>query len=408
MSTFKALSNRNYALFFYGQAVSQIGTWMQRTAVSWVVYSMTHSAFMLGLAVFMQQFPSFAFSFVGGVVADRYNRYKLLLLTQAASMVQAVLLAFLTLSNNYTVTGILALSVLLGIINAFDVPARQPLVHELVNDKSEIPNALALNASLVNLARLIGPALSGIVLEAFGAGVCFSLNALSFVAVLVSLLMMKLQPRETSVERKPVFAEFAEGFQYIRRDPAISVSLLMLMTCSLLVLPYDTLVPVISKVIFKGDAATYGYISSFVGLGAVCGSLFLASLKNRDRSLVLVFTTAMLGIGLILFSQTSNFPVAMLFAVLTGFGAMSITTLCLTIIQLQAKPEMIGRVMSYVAMAYFGMLPLGSLIVGSLSHAISASHTLLLQGILALAVSMLYYRYLTRVKPIELTSHKIS
>src|SRR5246127_4833052 len=192
INTFKAFQNRNYALFFSGQSISQIGTWMQRTGVSWVVYSMTHSTFMLGLTIFASQFPSFLFSLFGGIVSDRYNRYKILLLTQIASLIQAGLLAALVLTNHTTVFGLLALSVILGIINAFDMPARQPMVHELVTDKADLPNALALNSSLVNLARLVGPALSGIVLVKFGAGICFLLNAVSFVAVITSLLLMKL------------------------------------------------------------------------------------------------------------------------------------------------------------------------------------------------------------------------
>src|ERR1700733_4411611 len=191
-ATFRAFQNRNYRLFFSGQSVSQIGTWMQRTGVSWVIYTLTHSPFMLGLTVFASQFPSFIFSLPGGIASDRYNRYRVLLFTQIASMIQALLLAMLTLSNHYSVTGILLLSVLLGIINAFDVPARQPLIHEMVTDKADLPNALALNSSMVNLARLIGPALSGIVLVRWGAGICFLLNALSFIAVIISLLLMKL------------------------------------------------------------------------------------------------------------------------------------------------------------------------------------------------------------------------
>ncbi len=182
-STFRAFHNRNYALFFSGQSVSQIGTWMQRTAVSWVIFSLTHSAFMLGFAVFAQQFPSFLLSLPGGVVSDRYDRRKILLVTQTASMIQALLLAVLILTNHYVVWEILTLSVVLGSINAFDTTARQPMVHDMVNNKEDIANALALNSAMVNIARLVGPALSGIVLQAFGAGICFSLNALSFVAV---------------------------------------------------------------------------------------------------------------------------------------------------------------------------------------------------------------------------------
>jgi MFS family permease len=351
---------------------------------------------MLGLAVFAQQFPSFLFSLLGGIAADRYSRYKLLLLTQAASMVQAILLAILTLSNNYSIESLLALSVVLGIVNAFDLPARQPMVHELVKDKSEVPNALALNASMVNMARLIGPALSGIVLEAFGAGTCFLINAFSFVAVLTSLLLMKLPPHVPKTEKKKIAAEFAEGFQYIKATPSISTALIMMASACLLVLPYDTLIPVFAKVVFKGNASTFGYISSFMGLGAISGTLFLAGATHKSKEKLLLMNTLILGIGLLFFSHTTYFPLAMVFSIIAGFGSMSQTTLCLTIIQLDADANMRGRVMSYVAMAYFGMLPLGSLLIGSVSQWVGAPNALLIQGILAFVIALLFY--ITRIK----------
>ena len=226
ISTFRAFRNRNFAVFFSGQSVSQIGTWMQRTAVSWVIYSLTHSAFMLGLAVFSQQFPSFLLSLPGGVIADRYSRLKILLVTQTASMIQAVLLAALILTKHYVIWEMLALSVVLGIINAFDVPARQPMVHEMVNDKEDLPNALAINSAMVNMARLVGPALSGIVLQVFGAGICFSINALSFVAVIISLLLMKLPKFNPPAVKKKAIHELAEGFVYLKKTPSIRMIML--------------------------------------------------------------------------------------------------------------------------------------------------------------------------------------
>ena len=277
-STFRAFQNRNYRLFFIGQSVSQIGTWMQRTGVSWMIYTMTHSPFLLGITVFASQFPSFIFSLPGGVASDRYNRYKVLLITQIASMIQALLLAILILTNHSSVTGILLLSVLLGIINAFDVPARQPLIHEMVTNKADLPNALALNSSMVNLARLIGPALSGIVLVKWGAGICFLLNGLSFIAVIISLLLMKLPPYTAPPVKNKIRSELTEGLRYLKNTPSISITLLLLGLLGLLVLPYNTVLPVFAKVIFKGDAATFGYINSFIGIGAVAGSFFLATL----------------------------------------------------------------------------------------------------------------------------------
>jgi MFS family permease len=398
-NTFRAFRNKNFALFFTGQSVSQIGTWMQRTAVSWIIYSLTHSAFMLGLAIFAQQFPSFILSLPGGVVADRYSRHKILLVTQTASMIQAALLAVLILTNHYVIWEILTLSVVLGIINAFDVPARQPMVHEMVNDKADLPNALALNSAMVNIARLIGPALSGIVLQLYGAGACFSLNAISFVAVIISLLLMKMPAFIPPPVRKKVRHELVEGFIYLKQTPAIGIVMLLMTCMSLLVLPYDTMMPVFAKVIFKGNAATFGYIASFVGLGAILGSLFMASVKGIDKlKAILVLSIAILGAGLILFSRISNFPFAMPFAVMIGFGSLMPMTACITIIQMEAAAHMRGRVMSYVAMAYFGMLPLGSLFVGAISQKISAPLTMLIQGLIAFSIAAVFFRLLIRNK----------
>ena len=399
INTFRAFRNRNYTLFFSGQSISQIGTWMQRTGVSWVIYTMTHSTFMLGLTVFASQFPSFLFSLFGGIISDRYNRYKILLLTQTASMIQAVLLAILALTNHFVIWEILTLSVILGVINAFDVPARQPLVHEMVSDKADLPNALALNSSMNNLARLLGPALSGIVLVKFGAGICFLFNAISFVAVIISLLMMKLTPYKPPEQKKKISSEITEGFMYLKRTPAIGMVILMLSLVSLLVLPYNTLLPVFAKVTFKGDAATFGYINSFIGLGAVAGTIFLASLKaGADLKRVLLGSTIIFGIGLILFSHINYFPLAMLFAVLSGFGTMAPSTICVTIIQVEADSNMRGRVISVVAMAMFGMLPLGSLLTGAVSQKIGAPNTLLYQGIIALIIAGLFSNFLRSEK----------
>jgi len=398
-ATFRAFQNRNYRLFFSGQSVSQIGTWMQRTGVSWVIYTITHSPFMLGLTVFASQFPSFIFSLPGGIASDRYNRYRVLLLTQIASMIQALLLAILTLTNHYTVAGILLLSVLLGIINAFDVPARQPLIHEMVTDKADLPNALALNSSMVNIARLIGPALSGIVLVKWGAGICFLLNALSFIAVIISLLFMKLPSYSAPPVKNKISSELTEGFRYLKNTPSISITLLLLGLVSLFVLPYNTVLPVFAKVIFRGDAATFGYINSFIGIGAVAGSVFLATLHPKtDLKSVLFISTVIFGIFLILFSHMSNFPLAMVFACATGFGMMNQTTICMTIVQVESDKEMRGRVMSYVAMAYFGMLPLGSLLVGTVSQHIGAPDAILIQGIIALVIAAVFYKFLRKKK----------
>lgn len=395
ISTFSAFKSRNYRLYFSGQSISLVGTWMQKTAVSWVVYSETHSEFMLGLTLFASMFPSFIFSFLGGVVSDRYNRYKVLLITQLASMVQAIMMTLLVFFKDYSVWEIIALSAFLGFINAFDVPARQSLVYEMVDDKSNLPNALALNSSMVNLSRLIGPGIAGLALEKFGQDICFGLNAVSFIAVIGSLLMMKLPKYIDKPHTKNVFGDLKEGFQYIKATPSIAFVLLMLALISLLVLPFSTMIPVYAKDIFKGTASTFGVIDSVIGLGAFCGAIFLASLKpGRNLKKILAANTLIFGAGLVLFSHTTYYPVALVFATISGFGMMSQITISNTLIQTTVAPDMRGRVISFYAMAFFGMQPLGGLLVGAVSERIGTPNTVLIQGIITLVIGFLLFRFL--------------
>jgi len=397
INTFKAFRSRNYRLYFSGQSISLIGTWMQRTAVYWLIYSQTHSTFMLGVAVFAAQFPSFLFSPFGGVMSDRYNRYKVLLITQIASLIQATLLTVLILFTQYHVWEILSLSVLLGIINAFDIPARQSMVNEIIESKEDLPNAIALNSSMVNLARLIGPAVSGIVLEMFGAGTCFFINALSFLAVIISLLYMQFPVYIPKDHSKKVFREFKEGLSYLKRTPSIGFLILLLACISLLVLPFIALLPVYAKVIFKGNASTFGYLNSAIGLGAVGGAIFLASIKaGFDLKKILFINLLLFGLALIIFSHMTNFPIALLFALLAGFGMMSQTTITNTIIQTNVSTEMRGRVLSYFVMAFAGMQPLGGLLIGTVSQYIGTPNTLLAQGIAAIVIALVFMPFLRK------------
>lgn len=397
LNTFRAFRSLNYTLYFIGRSVSQFGTWMQRTAVVWVVYSITHSAFLIGVTIFAETFPSFLFSVFGGVAADRYDRYKVIKITQVASMIQAVLLAVLVITGHVLIWAILILSVILGIINAFDVPARQALVNEVVADKTDLPNALALTTAMASLAQLLGPALSGIVLSAFGAGVCFLINAASFGGVIISLVLMKLPVYQPKKSEKKIMAEFAEGFTYLKKTPDIGLLILMLALTSLLVLPYNTVIPVFAKVVFKGNASTYGYITSFVGAGAVAGTIFLASRKPGVHLRKILFgSTILLGVGLIFFSQITSFPVAMFFAALAGFGSVAQFTVCNIVVQSESAPQMRGRAIGILLMAIFGMMPLGSLLIGGVSQRVGAPLTVLCQGIMGLIIALAFAKFLTR------------
>lgn len=399
ISLFRAFRSSNYTLYFIGRSFSQLGTWMQRTAVVWVVYTITHSVFMVGITIFAEQFPLFLLSALGGMVADRYNRYTIIKITQVVSTIQASLLAVLVITGHYVVWEILGLSVILGIINSFDIPARQAMIHEVLDDATDLPNALSLNSAMASLARLLGPALSGVILAKFGAGVCFSLNAISFGGVILSLFFMKLPVYVPQQAKKRVISELVDGFLYLKQIPAISLIILVLAIECLLVIPYNTLLPVFAKVIFKGNAATYGYITSFIGVGAVAGSILITSLKRgANLRLFLVIAMVVLGIGQIAFSRTNNFALAMLFATLCGLGTIAQNTISNIIIQSESTPNMRGRVIGIMLMAMFGMIPLGSLLVGAVSEKIGAPNTLLFQGIIGLIIAVIFFQVLKKEK----------
>jgi len=395
-NVFSAFASRNYTLYFFGRAVSQFGTWMQRTAVIWVVYSITHSPFLIGVTIFAELFPSFLFSIPGGVAADRYNRYTIIKITQVTSMVQAVLLAVLVIMGHTVIWAILLLSVLLGIINAFDIPARQSLLHEVVASPEHLPNAVSLTTATASLAQLLGPALSGIVLSVFGAGVCFLLNAASFGGVILSLLLMKLPAYQPKINRKKVMAEFVEGFTYIKNAPEIGLVIAMIALISLMV-SYNTVLPVFAKVVFRGGASTFGYINSFIGVGAVTGTIFLASRKpGAPLKRILFAGIVLMGSGLVCFSQIKSFPLAMLFAAIAGFGGMAQYTASNIMVQSGSVPAMRGRAIGILLMAIFGMAPLGSLITGAVSEHIGAPATVLAQGVIAIVIGLLFIRFLLR------------
>lgn len=384
-----------------GQSISLLGTWMQKTAVSWVVYSLTQSKFMLGVSVFASLFPTALVSLYGGIIADRYNRYKILLSTQILSFLQAVLLTLaIVFYKQDTVWVIIILSAVLGFINGFDVPARQSLIRELVTDKNNLPNALALNSSMVNLSKLIGPAIAGFVLEKYSYQVCFGSNAISFIPVIISLLLIKLPITEIRPKtEKNLKKEFTEAFVYIKNTPVISSIIIFTGIMSLLVLPFTTLTPVFAKDIFNGSASTLGIIDGVIGFGAFISALFLASLKQgTDLNKILAISTVIFAIGLILFSQTAIYPLALVFISIGAFGMMPIRTISNTIVQINVPNQFRGRVISIYFMVLTTMLPIGSLIISTISHFIGVRTTVLFEGFIALIIAVFYGRYLKKEK----------
>lgn len=397
LTALRAFKSQNFLYYFLGRSITQFGTWMQRTAAIWLIYSLTHSPFMLGITVFAEQFPSFLFSFLGGVVADRYDRTKIIQITQVAAVLQTLLLAVLLLIGHLVVWEILALSVLLGIICAFDIPARQTLIHEVVKSEHDLPSALSINSAMSNVSKILGPAAAGFALEHLNVGWCFVFIAIAFTVVIVLFSKIKIPRKPYISSGKNIFEEFKEGITYVRKAEEIGLVILMLSIIGLLVLPYDTLLPEFAKVTFKGGAATFGYISGFIGLGAVLGTIFLASIENNEKlRYFLTMSTMFLGIGLICFALTTKFHVALLFAVIVGFGTVMQFTCSNIIVQSEAAPIMRGRAISILLTAIFGMVPIGSLMIGLLSQYIGNNNTLIIQGILAISIAIVFRKIFKR------------
>lgn len=393
-NAFRVFHSRNYSLFFTGQLISRIGMWMQRTAIIWVIYTITDSVLMVGLATFAEQFPSFILSPVGGIAADRYNRYKLLMTTQIISALQAVVLsvAYFFQAGLWV---LLLLSLILGIANAFDVPARQAMVNDLVDNKNDLPGAIAMNSSLNNLTRLIGPALAGIVLAKYGAVICFSSNAISFIAVIIYLSLIQFPKQNGRGKRKNAWTELHEGWEYTIRQVEIKSILLMSVLICLFVMTYNTLQPYFAKNIFEGNASAYGYINAATGLGALISTLFIASQRNSTYlKRLLFFNLILLGVGLIIMSFVRIFPLYLLMSAVCGFGVMSMMPICNTVVQTVSPSHMRGRVLGFFAMATLGALPLGSLLVGWITKIINVELCQAGQGVLCLLISISFYKYL--------------
>jgi MFS family permease len=390
-TTFRSLRFYNFRLYFIGQSISLIGTWMERIAINWLVYTTTHSALMLGLVNFAGQIPTLLLSPYGGTISDRHNRYRILLTTQILAMLQAGTMATLVLLKVYNMYAIIGLSIVLGIINAFDTPSRQSLMIRLIEDKSDLQNAIALNSSMVNLARMLGPAVAGILLTTVGTGICFLLNALSFVAVITSLLLMKLPPMDIKKTTDSVWDGLKQGYNYLQSVPDIKLVILLMACTSFFVMPYSTLMPVFAKDIFHGDARTYSLLNSISGLGSLIGAFYMAGLKNTGNvKRIVVFACAMFSVSLALFAWSNSIWLALLLVMPAGAGAMMQIAGTNTFIQTTVSDEMRGRVISYYVMAFMGMQPLGSFVVGFATHHASARLVLCIEGIAGLCVAVIF------------------
>jgi MFS family permease len=395
----RALRYYNFRLYFFGQAISLVGTWMQRIAVSWLVYTLTHSALMLGLVAFAGQIPILLLSPYAGAYVDRHSRYKTLLFTQVASMVQAGLLALLVWIGRYDVTTIIILSVMLGVINAFDTPSRQSLMILLIDDKKHLPNAIALNSTMVTLARLLGPAVAGILLSSYGEDICFLMNFISFIFVIVSLLFMKIHIPLQPKNKEPIWKGLQEGYTYLRGRPDLRSVILLMTFVSLLVMPYSTLLPVYAASVFKGDVTTFSWLNSISGLGALLGAAYIATLKpGADLLKLIAYSALLFSTGLIVFSYTKNFTLALLFIMMAEGGMLAEIAATNTYVQTHVDEHMRGRVVSYYVMAFLGMQPIGGLLIGSLAHVTSAPLTVLIEGTCGVTAVLIFTPFLKRAR----------
>ena len=394
----RALKVRNYRLFFMGQMVSLIGTWMQTVAQAWLVYRLTGSALLLGAVGFSSQFPVFLVAAVGGAVADRRNRHHIVIATQTASMIQASVLAALTLSGRVQVWHVFCLAASLGIINAFDIPARQSLIADLV-EKKDLINAIALNSSMFNSARIIGPAVAGVLAGTLGEGWCFFANAVSFVAVLLGLLRMDFTPRPMPPRSSGALEHMLEGFRFVRRTAPVRALILLLGMGSLMGMPYVVLMPIFADRILHGGARGLGILMSFSGAGALLGALSLA-LRSDARGLLrlVAASSAAFGLSLILFSVSRQFWLSAALLVPVGFAMMVQMASSNTLIQSMVPDHLRGRVMAVYSMMFMGMAPFGSLYAGALAHRAGAPATVALGGLVCIAGASLFAARLGRFR----------
>ncbi|HEY2852728.1 MAG TPA: MFS transporter [Gemmatimonadaceae bacterium] len=378
----RALQHRNYRLFFAGQSVSLVGTWITRVATSWLVYRLTGSALLLGVVGFCGQIPTLLLSPVAGVLVDRHDRHRILVITQVLSSLQSLALAVLALPGVITVWEILALQLVQGAINAFDTPARQSFLIDMIEDRSHLPNAIALNSTMVNGSRIIGPSIGGIVIAAVGEGWCFMIDAISYLAVIASLLAMHVAAKPPRTTGTRVVEELREGFQYVWGSVPIRTALLLLALVATMGMPYTVLMPAIASGILHGGPHTLGFLMTSSGLGALAGALYLAS-RNTVLGLgrAMVVATTAFGIGLIAFSLSHAVWLSLLLLPIVGGGMMVETASTNTILQTIVDEQMRGRVMSFYTMAFLGTAPLGSLIAGVLADRIGAPSTILLGGV---------------------------
>jgi MFS family permease len=409
----RSLSSRNYRLFFGGQSVSLVGTWITRIATSWLVYRLTGSELLLGVVGFCGQIPTLVLAPFAGVMVDRRDRRRVLVVTQVLSMLQSLALAILALTGVITVTHILLLQLAQGVINAFDTPARQSFVVQMVDDRAHLPNAIALNSSMVNGSRIIGPSIGGALIAAFGEGWCFMIDAISYLAVIASLLAMRVERLNRQRPTTRAVDELRDGFRYVIGFKPVWSALLLLSLVAVMGMPYTVLMPVIASTVLHGGPHTLGFLMTASGAGALVGALYLASRPSVvGLGRVMVRSTMVFGASLVVFGLSRNLWLSLAILPLVGGGMMVEMASTNTVLQTIVEERLRGRVMAFYAMAVLGTAPIGSLIAGVLANRIGAPQTILWGGVACiLAGAWFAYRLddlRAQVRPIYLEKGIIS
>jgi MFS family permease len=395
----RALRHRNFRLFFTGQSISLIGTWMTRVATSWLVYRLTKSSLLLGTVGFAGQIPTFLLAPLAGVIVDRIDRRKVLVWTQVLAMAQSLLLAWLTLTHRITIAEILVLGSVQGVINAFDMPGRQSFMVKMVENREDLSNAIAINSSMVNAARLIGPSLAGLLIAATNEGWCFLVDGISYIAVVASLLMMRVPHTREERHEVSMFEQLREGWAYVSNFTPIRTILLMFALLSLMGWPFMVLMPVFAAQVLHGGAHTLGFLMGAVGVGSLISALSLV-MRRSVRGLTKMIPVAALvfGAGLICFGLSTNLWLSLPLMLVTGFGMMQGLTTSNTIIQTLVDEKMRGRVMSYYTMAFVGMAPWGSLLAGAMAHSIGAPRTVIVSGTVCILGAIWFWSRLPAIR----------
>jgi MFS family permease len=396
------LRHRNYRLFFAGQGISVIGTWLTRFATSWMAYRLTGSALILGLVAFFGQAPAALIAPFAGVLVDRWDRHRTIVITQTAAMLQSAALAVFAFSGPKTVWPLVVLGAVQAVINGFDMPTRQSFLSQMIDDRADLPNAIALNSSIVNAARLIGPVIAAVLVDLFGEGWCFAIDAASYLAVIASLLMMRVSRRVPPVHRGHVLAELADGLRYAWHLPLVRAVLMLLAVSSVLGGAYGALMPLVAATTLRGGPHTLGFLMGAAGMGALVAAIYLASRRSVIGLPTVIKRCALgLGIGLLAFELATTMWIAMPVMFLIGASMIMQLSATNTLVQTLVEDRMLGRVISLYAVAFFAGSPLGALLEGALANQIGAIHTFAVAGTLCIASALVFAAALPRLRHVS-------